>query len=221
MLPEPKVEVIGYRWVSSGGNKACDQCRSLHGKEFFIKPESGQESTSEMPEPPLHPNCRCTVQPITRATVTLPEGAQAQPDDSYIKGGKKVLGGYWLNNGRSIWDGPIWKKWCGENWGAGRDVRDPNAVGPADPSPDDDMDSACKDHDDCYDSGGAGNCDRKLVRALESLPDDPRDWEKQPSEHEIEDAKHYRKWAIIWFKYQMYRDEIRLEGYRESLPITP
>lgn len=216
MTPEPKVEVIGYVWISNGGPKACEQCRALNGQEFFFDPEPGGKNVSDMPEAPLHPNCRCTVQPITRVSVELPEGG-GTAGDSYIQGGRKFAGGYWMNNGRSIFDGPVWKKWCGGDWGGGRDLRDPNAVGPADASPADDMDQACKNHDDCYGAGGKNLCDRKLVEELRSLPADPRQWKYPPAEDEVKDAAAFRKWAIRWFEVQIF---LREYGERLVFPLS-
>lgn len=56
--------VIGYRWLCSRGTAATDQCGELHGQEFYKNPEPGQRPVDEMPERPLHPNCRCTRLPI-------------------------------------------------------------------------------------------------------------------------------------------------------------
>ncbi len=173
-----------------------------------------------MPDPPLHPNCRCTVQPVVAASVVLPEG-RTDGDDGYIKGGFNFAGGQWMNNGRSLIDGPIWKKWCGENWGGGRDQRDPGAAGPVDPNPADSMDSACKHHDDCYGDRVEGYCDRRLLRELEALPADPRQWKTPPPTGDMQKAADFRKWAIRWFKSQIYRREAREQGYGEDLVTSP
>lgn len=49
----------GHKWVTSGGANACERCAALDGQEFYYDPKPGQKSTADMPEPPLHPNCRC------------------------------------------------------------------------------------------------------------------------------------------------------------------
>lgn len=56
---------IGLRWIASRGKKACPQCAALHGKVFYYKPGPGQASVDDMPKGELHPNCRCTRQPVS------------------------------------------------------------------------------------------------------------------------------------------------------------
>jgi len=199
-----QVKVVGFRWLSSRPGSACEQCARFHEKEFYYQPQAGQLSMAEMPTPPLHPNCRCHTEPITATTVEL-ESQENKPD--FIKGGDKFAGGYWMNNGRSLSDGPVYQKWCGENWGTGRDLRDPSAKGAADPSPADDLDAACSGHDDCYDLFDADYCDRELINNLQSLSDDPRMWRNPPDN--IDDARKYRGSAISWFKLRVWRRQFR------------
>ncbi len=61
MAQKHKKIIKGYKWHSAGGAKACKQCAALHVQEFYHDPKPGQKSVDEMPKPPLHPNCRCTV----------------------------------------------------------------------------------------------------------------------------------------------------------------
>jgi hypothetical protein len=63
-MEEIRTQTVGYRWESSKGKQACPQCAALHGQEFYYHPQPGQTPAEGMPEPPLHPNCRCTRQPI-------------------------------------------------------------------------------------------------------------------------------------------------------------
>jgi len=169
-----------------------------------------------MPDPPLHPNCRCTVEPITEVSVEPAEPSDSGQED-YIRGGTEKLGGIWQNNGRSVWDGPVWRKWCGQYWSGGRDVRDPQAVGPEDASPADDMDQACKNHDDCYDAAGDQYpCDRRLVEELEALPADPKTWEHPPPVGSHFSASMFRRMAIMWFRARIYKMEMENE-----MPVAP
>ncbi len=204
MASGAQVKVVGFRWMSSRPDSACEQCARWHEKEFYFQPQPGQLSTAEMPTPPLHPNCRCHTEPITATTVEL-ESQENKPD--FIKGGEKALGGYWMNNGRSLRDGPVYQRWCGENWGAGRDLRDPSAKDAADPRPADDLDAACSGHDDCYELFNADYCDRNLVETLLSLADDPRMWRNPPDN--VDDAFHYRNAAIVWFKWRIIKREFK------------
>jgi SPP1 gp7 family putative phage head morphogenesis protein len=41
-----------YSWVTSIGDRTCDQCNAMHGKIFAI---------GTGPKPPLHTNCRCSI----------------------------------------------------------------------------------------------------------------------------------------------------------------
>ncbi|ADK86493.1 hypothetical protein Deba_3140 [Desulfarculus baarsii DSM 2075] len=201
------IKVIGYEWLS-GGDNTCRPCQENNGQRYYVRPRPGQKALSEMPDAPLHPNCRCKARPIARVTVESSAGEQGG-DDDYIQGGVRVMGGWWFNNGRTLWDGPVWKKWCGGDWGGGRDLRDPNAIGPADASPADAMDAVCKRHDDCYDSAVAREeCDRRLVRELEALPADPARWPHPPVADEVEAADEYRTMALWWFKRKIEREAL-------------
>lgn len=55
----PEIDVSeNYRhWISQEDWKRCVDCKSLHGKIWRLdeKPD---------PEPPLHPNCRCFIEPM-------------------------------------------------------------------------------------------------------------------------------------------------------------
>jgi HK97 family phage portal protein len=71
--------VIGKQWLTSEDELTCQWCAPLNGKiqavdqEFFHKGESlvGQEggiikfNLDSIPAAPLHPNCRCTIVPVT------------------------------------------------------------------------------------------------------------------------------------------------------------
>lgn len=61
-----KKTVMGHKGVTSGGDKACNECATMNGLEFYINPEPGQlRYPDDLPRmPPLHPNCRCKLEPI-------------------------------------------------------------------------------------------------------------------------------------------------------------
>lgn len=50
-------EIIGYQHDAFFDQRTCEICAALHGK-FYPK---GQENP-----PPIHPNCRCTLLPVTK-----------------------------------------------------------------------------------------------------------------------------------------------------------
>ena len=50
-----RVEVERVEWVSALDDRICEECESLHGKTFDI---------DNIPDLPVHPNCRCTVVPL-------------------------------------------------------------------------------------------------------------------------------------------------------------
>lgn len=112
MLARPRIKVLGYRWLSSGGHNACPRCVDLHGKEFYFRPSGGQLSVDEMPEPPLHPNCRCTM--LEMVGFDGPDLAPEENDDSPEANSiskDKYVGLRWRRS--SPFDGPVYEKYGG------------------------------------------------------------------------------------------------------------
>jgi hypothetical protein len=54
-----KLARLGERWTGDPEKDTCEACTSLRGQEFYYEPQDGQQSISDMPKQPLHPNCRC------------------------------------------------------------------------------------------------------------------------------------------------------------------
>jgi len=209
--------VKGHRWVTSGGHNACEACAAMHGREFYIDPDPGQPRyPDDIPGmPPLHPNCRCRLEPITDYSQLVAHSAEYAPPppgwhNPHLHDEKRhYLGGYWKNDGRSITDGPANRNYCGQNWTAGRN---PNNMEPHEEytlraEPDNDLDARCKDHDDCYDRAAASadpeaamkQCDAILIREAERLPEDPRLWDKPPDN--LDDGKQMRRMINIYLDY--------------------
>lgn len=207
MLAGPRIKVLGYRWLSSGGHDACPRCAALHGKEFLFKPSGGQLSVEEMPEPPLHPNCRCTALEIIGfdGTGVAPEENDNSPEANSISKDEYV-GLRWRRN--TPFNGPIYEKYGGLHWSEGRDTTDPEAQPCADKTPADSMDAIFAEHDNCYDLISQHPCDLVLIEELLSLPNDPRDWDRPPAVGKHDEAKTYRKWAIRVFKWKVYWHDV-------------
>ena len=226
----PKL-VVGLQWVTDGGENACARCAEMNGQEFYFKPQPGQNSVADMPDPPLHPNCRCktiaimdfttfvedNVAPVSIADVDEEERAK----NPYLYQGAKAyfFGGYWGNDGRAISDGPAYGFYGGQNWSAGRNPKNIKPGDKKNPRPDaaDDMDARFRDHDDGYDKCEISpssrdcrlECDKKLVRDLESLSADPMGWDIPPNTSaKIEDGLNYRDWALFYFKGRVWYREI-------------
>ncbi len=207
--------LVGYRWMASGGSQACEQCAAMDGREFYLHPQTGQprypDDIAQLP--PLHPNCRCKLEPITDYRQVVADSLDAGPPPSWHnpylhEESRKVLGGYWGNDGREITDGPAKWNYCGKNWTAGRN---PNNMLPGEeytlhPEPANDLDCHCKDHDDCYERAARSadpaaarkRCDEILVEEARRLPEDPRQWNNPPDN--IVDGIDLRKGVIYWFK---------------------
>lgn len=66
MLTQAQMRVVGFRWISSRGQGACEACAALHGQEFYFEPGPGQRDAADAPEPPLHPYCKCRLDDIVR-----------------------------------------------------------------------------------------------------------------------------------------------------------
>lgn len=208
------VKIQGVRWVSNNPHGACKRCAAMHGQEFYYKPKAGQLSMDQLPRLPLHPNCRCTTMPIQETSTvsagyeemetSFPDNLDASPDKPYIKP-------YMVNETWEQWGlifrygtpgfAPIWGKYCGDGWGEGRNIKDPNSEPVVDRSPEDSMDALCQKHDRCYDNDGKLICDEEFVKRLEALGPDPSKWPNPPeTELEREYAARYRKAAVRLFK---------------------
>ena len=172
--------VVGKRWQSERSRQACEQCRALDGQEFYFAPGPGQRSISEMPQAPLHPNCRCSVEDILDYAKVMREQNEWGEDDArqpaedapapaerlfeshnisprFHQGAKQALGVNWCNDGRKVSDGPNYGNWGGQNWGGGMNITGLNKgkmdeLGEAGKllEPIDKMDDFFKDHDYCY-----------------------------------------------------------------------
>lgn len=82
---EPQMEMSqNYKhWVSVEDLKRCVICEENHGKIWSI-------NDAPNPEPPIHPNCRCSIQPmqsILAGTATIKENNGA---DWYLKNNGKL-----------------------------------------------------------------------------------------------------------------------------------
>ena len=175
-----QVVVIGQQWVVDPHNKhPCPRCRELNGREYYINPKSGQRSVDEIPRQPLHPNCRCKLEPILGYPWDLdmdawlasqpepPATAEDLKKDQQFKpvfseedkrDGITIMGVVLGNDKRPITSGPTYGYYGGLDWTKGQDVtgKDPGYVdGLSKPEDDpniklDAMDEAFKQHDDGY-----------------------------------------------------------------------
>ena len=61
--------LVGYRWVAGGGSTPCEKCAAMDGREFYLHPKPGQLLyPDDIPQmPPLHPNCRCKLEGLSRS----------------------------------------------------------------------------------------------------------------------------------------------------------
>lgn len=214
------VKILGYRWVSSRPHQACKRCAAMHGLEFYFKPQPGQLSVDQMPEPPLHPNCRCTTMRITKAKVLTNVASEIPPllaegrtpedfhgNEDLFTNLKPYMQAVATPDAAFIWRdkteflAPIYGKYCGDGWNAGMDVGDKISKPVSDRTPEDSLDAACKAHDKCYDRRNPLPCDSELIDRLRSLDPDPRKWPNPPaSKGELEYAKRYRSLAIFIFE---------------------
>jgi hypothetical protein len=140
---------------------------------------------------------------------------QASPypvDAPNIKGGwvDPVYKLVWGNNGRKAVDGPVYEKYGGGNWTAGRNPANPQDEGPGDVTPADDMDACFARHDFGYSTKSKYETDKALVEELEVLPADPRQWARPP--RDMEYAINYRKCALILFKAKVGHAEAAMQN---------
>ena len=186
-MGSPKL-VIGYRWVTSGGKNACARCAELDGQEFYSQPQPGQQSVEDMPDPPLHPNCRCGLDPIVdfggplREEVARAIDARdrrlddaGDPDDQpqkvmsvddCDKHSLVIFGLVFCRGSRRLADGPSYGYYGGQNWQRGRNVTGMNWYEIEEletPPPVDDLDTIFEKHDEGYIS-----CERECESRHES-----------------------------------------------------
>ena len=198
----------------------------MNGREFYFNPGPGQKPTTDMPHPPLHPNCGCKLEEIidvARAVsqaedwgetdgaaggeAKLREGdrAESRPEDNPELFKDPYVGLTWRKG--HISNGPVYGNFCGEYWTYGQDTRGKHYTKDEGIKPTSDMDAACKIHDKEYVDGNKYQANRNLVAALRALPEDPRKWDKNPPEYKIEEARKYRKWALWYFENEVARVE--------------
>jgi hypothetical protein len=165
----PKL-VVGLQWVTDGGKNACARCAEMNGQEFYFKPQSGQQSADDMPDPPLHPNCRCKTIALVdfsrffedayaeAGQVHIEEEKDDEPQkvmsvDDRDKHSIVVFGLVFCRGGRRLVDGPSYRYYGGQNWQCGRNVTGMNWAeieGLYAPPPVDDLDTIFKKHDEGY-----------------------------------------------------------------------
>lgn len=213
MSTNNKIKVIGYQWVSVGGTKACEVCRALHGRIFYVDPGPGQYSVADMPKAPMHPNCRCTCKELIEFQIPEPEstlvsyeenqeqedGASSDYFDSFADIPNLEKGTLHIDPWvRLRWrkgdplSGPVHENFCGQYWSHGQDTRNPGYKSDPSIKPSNDMDAACAEHDFCYDQSSELPCDHGLVNGLSALDEDPRKWHNPPTENKIGEAARYR-----------------------------
>lgn len=121
-----------------GRGRGCPECAALDGREFYDSPRDGQAPAQGGPRPPLHPNCRCTTEPITDAEALggPPTGeSRAKREDrwkrdypnfarnpGFHQGATEFMGVLWRNDERGLMDGPVYGNYGGRNWGEGRNT---------------------------------------------------------------------------------------------------
>ncbi|MBU2469256.1 MAG: hypothetical protein KKC78_11490 [Proteobacteria bacterium] len=231
--------VVGYRWITFGGENACKQCAALNGREYYLNPGPGQASISDMPHPPLHPNCGCKLMEIIDVSNALTDQATTLPADQEPRGDHRVGAGPQEVDGKALFkdrllklhwrkedilSGPVYGNFCGEFWSKGRDTRSGKNHSHEDEYPKDDLDAACQAHDFGYDHLDESETDTNLVKHLEGLSEDPSMWLNPPDPSRVEEAKRYRKLAIFWFKLKIRRDKDRREmedSARHGLVVSP
>ena len=192
-----------------------------------------------MPHPPLHPNCGCKLQEIIDVQNVLekqskePVDPQQPPAEGQRENQQATSANteifqdrffhlHWRRN--HILNGPIYGNFCGELWNQGRDTRSKNKPTHRNKYPIDDLDAACAGHDDSYDMLDEAQSDENLIKHLESLSDDPSTWRNPPDPDKMEEAKIYRKVAIMWFKWKIRRDREKQErddALGDSIIISP
>ena len=59
----PKDNSLNWKhWKATWDIKTCELCKAEHGKIYAMNEKPN-------PEPPLHPNCRCVVEPMNSVAV--------------------------------------------------------------------------------------------------------------------------------------------------------
>ncbi len=80
---ESKV-VTGKQWFTALDERVDDECAALDGKivdldDDFIQLEGVPSNYQDVGFPPIHPNCRCTLSPVTISRDSKPESSPSKP----------------------------------------------------------------------------------------------------------------------------------------------
>ena len=80
---------MGWQWVAVLDDKVCDRCEFFDGQRW----DSQYEPVGDAPEfpenPPLHPNCRCSLVPVDLSENAAPTDRRL--DDYFKDGSPKAL----------------------------------------------------------------------------------------------------------------------------------
>lgn len=74
-----EADIFAYRFNAIMDDKTCNKCKELNNKIFFI-----QDKKEGINFPPIHPNCRCTIEPISTRNFRV------QPYTRRYKGEKDI-----------------------------------------------------------------------------------------------------------------------------------
>ncbi len=114
--------------------------------------------------------------------------------------------------------------WCGPGWSGGVDVSKNNGKsGTAGPV--DSLDAACKKHDEVYDLKKPNQprlnhaieetADKRLIKDLNALPEDPKKWPDPPASQNEKSAEMYRHEASAYFKTKQAVDGAEAEAQKK------
>ena len=89
--PPTSISSNWKHWKATWDIKTCKGCKDMHGKVYAISEEPN-------PAPPLHPNCRCVVEPMEADLRSLGQDNGESPA-KYIQGKMATMGEYLNKNG--------------------------------------------------------------------------------------------------------------------------
>ena len=109
------------------------------------------------------------------------------------------------DNGRGLSDGPRYGNWGGKNWSGGWAPSEHRGQDGGKPSIDS-SDELYREHDACTgaakestDTGKQQQCDEILVKGLEGLPVNPKEWPNPPQDGDEKGAGWFKDKASWWF----------------------
>ena len=98
--PPTSISLNWKHWKATWDIKTCKGCKDMHGKIYAVSEEPN-------PAPPLHPNCRCVVEPMDAVAVGVGTKDGAYGADWWLRNHGVLPSNYISEANLLLWDGTM------------------------------------------------------------------------------------------------------------------